>query len=608
MASRGESPLGDVINFDSSSENEVTPAKKRRHRDSEASAESASSERRSKRVRTEPTENISSSASPGSEEGEIGERDSQYAQNPPKDSSGAFVPPDAPLFTHESLTLRLAVFSNKREGSWSNRFKDWANIFCQNNSALSAAITPSLVYTAYCHYIDNNSGLVSKKKKSAKQTAKQLEKSGTLSAWLQNFRNMPGSKVNAQVQPHQTKVPGTQLNQTRASATIDLVSENEDEYEPSPDIVQVARNGIIAENNGKPVDVPQIVNTLPSDNEVQHMRRYFPSASDQSSMCLLCGRAGHTSDSCPHTACKFCNAKDHWDFCCPTRERCSKCRQLGHGKTSCSEKLALTRDEGLACGFCNSVEHFEENCTDIWRSFVPDSNSTKAVVYITPTCSSCGSAQHFSADCANRRGQVAGNPTWSLRNSDRYVDQGCNISAIEDKASSKQSRASELKIRGQAARKANTVVHYSSDDSDVEFLGNKAVKKQLPSIRMSSNIQMTTSLTGNGRPNRGQPPLPLGPPPGPPRGQGSFSQLRGPLGASSQRQGVSGPPPSLPPKPPTTRDYRNVPPPPQMQARGPQRSQYQDENPRGGQFRGGQRGGRGGRGGGRGRGGRGKKF
>ncbi|KAK7415380.1 hypothetical protein QQX98_005919 [Neonectria punicea] len=243
---------------------------------------------------------------------------------------------------------------------------------------------------------------------------------------------------------------------------------------------------------------------------VEQQRRYFPSASDPTLMCLLCGRGTHLAANCPTLICSFCGSFEHPDLCCPSRERCNKCRQLGHQAGQCVEKLSLTKGEGLACDICDSPDHLEEECTQVWRSFRPEDGITHKVAFIPAFCAACGSDSHFCADCTRRRDNVP-NPTWSLKNRDRYLDPDCGSSSIEEtgrgQENARTTRAPELKIRGHAARATN--IHYSSDDSDGDFLSHSALKQKVPfgQIRMASNIQMPQNATSRSdRPPRASPP------------------------------------------------------------------------------------------------------
>ena len=56
--------------------------------------------------------------------------------------------------------------------------------------------------------------------------------------------------------------------------------------------------------------------------------------------CLACGGAGHGSESCEALVCGSCKAySKHLTVRCPTKSKCSKCRESGHNESSCPYKL-----------------------------------------------------------------------------------------------------------------------------------------------------------------------------------------------------------------------------------------------------------------------------
>ena len=635
--------LGDVINLVSSSDESALP-KKRSLPESDNSQGSDNSMRRSKRARKNPkTLAKTPDDNVGTEEGEIDDEPQQdqaaSAASGSKDampqpdgqdpdqtrSSGVFFPANGgPIYKHKAgptwAEFKLPVYGPKREGNWDDRFRDWAQAFCTGNVDQAANTSSSIVLAAYGHYLENNSGIKGKKKRNAKQAGKAFMEAGSLKALLKSSLPQSTKPVKQDLQSR----PGTGKQSPESDdayePTIEEPQNREAEAIPSASEWASLLDDAKKTNGHADVSEPQQPNgehSLPNgaaespaatepidDHTMEQLRKYFPSATDLTNLCLLCGRKGHMSANCSSSACKFCGSIQHWHFSCPTRSRCGKCRQLGHSSSTCEEKLALTKAEGLACSFCSSADHLEDDCTEIWRSFVPDADSIHTVAFIAPSCSQCGSGQHYSSDCAQGRDSTK-NPTWSLSNRDRYIDRDCQNLAIEDEAArsgaTQKSRAPEIRIRGHASR-TNNVIHYSSDDSDVEFLGNKRPMKRAPlgQIRMASNIQMPSDAGPNRARNdyrAGQPPLPPGPPPpGPPGRQGSFGR----------------PPPSnpasLPAKPPPASWAPSSGSRPQ--GNGRQAWQGDDRNassgPRNGDFgsgRGGQRGGRGGRGGrGRGRG------
>ncbi|KAF4438485.1 Protein AIR2 [Fusarium austroafricanum] len=542
---------------------------------------------------------------------------------------------EIPDYKQGKTIFKVPNLADKKGGSWLKRFKDWAKAFHALNPGKGDAITSSLVYSAYGYYIDRHAGLKPKKRKNAKQVAKELESTGELEALLRslqppNDRGPSQSTLDSWVTRQTRSEPVRKGKRSRASSVSEgeieegvgdgSGSESEAEYEPTLSKSERTRedgkeeppSGMHAHANDDSIPNPQSLppidthRNVPSGNDaLKQQRRYFPSANDPAQMCLLCGLNTHLAHSCPTLICSLCGSLEHSNICCPGKERCSKCRQPGHQASRCNEKLALIKEEGLACVFCNSADHLEEQCTLVWRSFHPDTSTVKKVAFIPASCAVCGSDRHFCSDC-NAHRNTQSNPTWSVKNRDQYIDPDCGLAAIEEAIGGppniRTARAPDLKIRGHAARTTN--VHYSeSDDSEVEFLGHKRVQKPaIGQIRMASNIQLPSTQNGalrrNNRHNGApvQPPLPPGPPPsGPP-------PMRGPFGNFPPPPGVPpGPYSSLPRKPPA-QDYRNVPPPPPHSSQGQGRP-HGSSAPQGSKPRGGGRGGRAGRGGrGRGRG------
>ncbi|KAI9172495.1 Protein AIR2 [Paramyrothecium foliicola] len=462
-------------------------------------------------------------------------------------SSQAVMLSDPPLFKHESLSLKLPTLSQRRDGSWPSRFKDWASLFCTSNAEHANILTPVVVRAALTYYVDHLSGLKRPKKKTAKSAINQMEESGVLKHVVDSCLSSTGagrvaagpddgnaaSSTKPNSLPGNSIAPGnTEQNKASADASAPVTggSEKPDAAQASSTETNMPSVASGTHTTGQGISSNGVIEirreNLPLGTDaVEQQHRYFPSASDPSSMCLLCGQQGHAATNCTDAPCKFCSSLDHWHFSCPSRVRCGKCRQLGHGTSRCVEKLALTKAEGLACSFCGASDHSEQECTDVWRSFHPDATTVHPVVFISPSCARCGSGEHYAADCGQRR-NTACNPTWSLRNRNLYIDPNCGTAPIEDaggpRGPARVTREPEIKIRGHAARTNN--VHYSeSDDSDVEFLGSKNVQPRAPvgQIRMASNIQMP-------RGQATQPPLPAEPlPPIPTHGRPSRLPLRG---------------------------------------------------------------------------------
>ncbi|OAA57666.1 Zinc finger, CCHC retroviral-type [Cordyceps fumosorosea ARSEF 2679] len=589
MGSEEQIP-GDVISMgESDSEEENSHVEKRSIADVDGpdgeENQPSKAAKRPKLSRQSP----SSDASKVSEEGEIEESlskslSSQSSISSLRPRAKSFVPWDPPLFTTDTVNLKLPALSRRKEGSWVDRVTDWTTVLCTINFDSLAEIKPATVVSAFGQYVDVHSGLKAPKRKSAKQTVCAMEDSGKLATIIGSTQAPAPAPAAASPEPAD-EVENGQVPDSPEYVPSDSVL---------PEHSQAANShasGAAAETNGV---------SVPEGQPTAEQLRYFPSAENAADMCVLCGHKGHVAGSCSHTKCKFCGETGHWAFSCKAiQARCGKCRQLGHETSSCVEKLALTKDEGLACAYCGLQHHLEGDCTEPWRSFHAEGDVVFPVIAIQASCAVCGSRNHFASDCS-QKGNRPFNPSWTLRNRDLFVDANCGNESIEEAASphlraepntsQRQTRAP----RGPAARAMNVRYSESDDSDDIELLGQRAAPKhqqqrapRAGSIRVATNLQMPT-LGGHVV----QPPLPPGPPPPlPPQSHPP------PPGTSGYSRNQHGPPPSLPPKPPTARNNHRGPPPPGEPRHGG------GSRGRGGPPRGrGGRGGGGGRGRGRGRG------
>ncbi|KAK0384930.1 hypothetical protein NLU13_7409 [Sarocladium strictum] len=498
----------------------------------------------------------------------------------------------------------------------------WCRDFINKNKANVKLLQLNTIRDIFLAQIPLSQHLSSRNSGALKKCIRSMKRGGRLTQILKEVRSGWERDPNGS-QSRTLDKPGSSKD------AMSIPSESEEEYEPtmglSVDDTSKASSSQAPVANGTTSVLANgsnaaLVKGIPTgEEEIRQQRRYFPSASDPSSMCLLCGRSGHNAISCPHLGCQFCSSMEHADFACPARARCKQCRQLGHASKSCTEKLSLTKDEGLACSFCAASDHLEQDCTEPWRSFHPEQEKIHTVTFIPPTCSSCGvEGEHYSGDCQNIRIDEV-NPTWTLRNHDRYVDAQATDKSIEEDAAgalaglAPKARVPEMKIRGHAKTQH---IQFHDSDSETEFLGQPPAKRGAPigQIRMSSNIQMPSESRVNNTRGRGPahlPPLPPGPPPPgppPPRNDGYNWQPPPPPGAPRYDTWPQGPPPSLPARPPAQNSYHHVPPPAshQQSSGGQSRQGGGGDSYRGGKNRNGKRGGGGGggsgRGGGRGRG------
>ncbi len=193
-----------------------------------------------------------------------------------------------------------------------------------------------------------------------------------------------------------------------------------------------------------------------------------------------------------------------------------KCKQLGHMKDQCREKLALAPEE-LDCAICQSKSHTEESCDDLWRSFEPNPATAEKVNSLPVFCYGCGNEGHYGSDCglSLTRASPSRRETWSKRNLDLYQDPSASKVALAFSIPASafiSTRAADERpnFGGRSIVPKSHVFFEADDDEENEaFIHAPVPQKPKPGrIRFSGK-------PGGGKDGRASalPPLPPGPPP-----------------------------------------------------------------------------------------------
>ncbi|KAK2730556.1 zinc knuckle domain-containing protein [Colletotrichum kahawae] len=514
---------------------------------------------------------------------------------------------DEKPFEHSGLLLHLPTKksllqpkgNNLGAGVWKAKFKSWCQSFISRNIDQQDRLNADIVVAALQAYINTRARWTKKKQQGvalaeAKKPQTKTDIAANLATILKNddYLNMttgtgtedspmiiddgddddvqevsPPSKITPAVAQIAGSVKAEHLEGAAHAPPADI-----QEDEPSDDEMKSSRPG------------PAIMS---EEEDLAEQRRYFPGLPESERICVYCATPGHMSSACPKTACKFCDYEGHFSWNCPTRERCTKCRQLGHGKGQCTEKLIHLDEEGMECATCGSQTHEDDDCEALWRSYKPQRGAIKKVNVLPAYCGACGTEGHYSSDCSLHDNKPR-SKTWALKTRDLYLDKNATQGPISNFAS--VPNAPQLQIKGASAARKHIFYADSDGSEEGEFLGQKVKPRAPPgNISMSSNIQLGNFRGGgpqlqsqpqqNGRgQQRGgggggggwsaqQPPLPPGPPPSGPASAGSYSRMSRSYNNQNQSRpqapsngtGRGG----LPPKPPAPQHgYHSVAPPP----------------------------------------------
>ncbi|KAM7200105.1 hypothetical protein V8F33_004038 [Rhypophila sp. PSN 637] len=290
------------------------------------------------------------------------------------------------------------------------------------------------------------------------------------------------------------------------------------------------------------------IKLMSAQEELEYRAAYYPGVLPNEVFCLNCVNHGHTTPECPLLTCRWCTGWGHPYTRCPTRHRCTKCRQIGHEAGTCTEKLALPRDQ-MDCARCGAKDHLENACYEVFRStFNPPPGRIHKVKALPIYCGTCGSEGHYWTECGLNAAWVTeaekdGLTSASVKKC--YVDPSCgNVAICYSASTGYQIRGAAAEgrpahLNGRSIVPQRHVEYFEvddDDDDDVQITGIQSLP-QRPQPQQPGK----KSFSSGGPPRGGQhngggggyysgkanPPLPSGPPPsGPKAGRGSRPRPR----------------------------------------------------------------------------------
>lgn len=236
--------------------------------------------------------------------------------------------------------------------------------------------------------------------------------------------------------------------------------------------------------------------------ELDQRHLYYPGVPDAAIFCVTCAQHGHTTAHCSEATCKHCQG-DHFSYECPTRQRCGKCKQLGHLKGTCPEKLAIAQGETtIECAVCEFHDHTETNCSELWQTYHPQPGNVKKVRSIPVFCYGCGAEGHFGGDCGLADPSVPPTKTWTIATASLYVDPASNEDALAYKNCIPPAAPVGAPVIPGRSIVPQSHIFFESDESDdggfLHAPSNRHHQQQRGSskIQIKSNITFGASATG----------------------------------------------------------------------------------------------------------------
>ncbi|KUI72867.1 Protein AIR2 [Cytospora mali] len=374
-------------------------------------------------------------------------------------------------------------------------------------------------------------------RREAKERAKEIIE-------LESKQTQPRPENPTRIQPsrrarEKETTPNTSSSSDDSSLSADI--DVDDSVEGSNDKV----DSTDMKRDVKAADIKRGSGQLTAEDELEQRHRYYPGLPDDAVFCLTCASYDHATADCPEATCKFCQ-QDHFSYQCPSRQRCGKCKQLGHAKSSCKEKLAVAPGEGFyECAFCEAQDHQEDDCTEIWQTYRPQVGHTKKVKSMPIFCYCCGAEGHFGADCGLANPKLPLSETWTLATASLYLDPASSEEATAYKAVLPQASATSVSapvIPGRSIKPQSHIIFEDSGDEDADtqsfIRAPAAIPKRPGQISITSNINFGAMAAGISAQQGGG---------------GAFQQQETPDARQRRRQRQqqhkAPQPPTLPPKP-----------------------------------------------------------
>ncbi|KAK3373260.1 hypothetical protein B0T24DRAFT_254122 [Lasiosphaeria ovina] len=445
---------------------------------------------------------------------------------------------------------------------WEARLEEWCQSLMNLNTDQDALRDWGIVKGAWCAWVEQQNFSKSLKVIAQKASVRgSIDPQKLLEMYLKAQATKPkkqaesGKAINGEGQSKDTSVAKSSEPKTKKSKKGKAAKESAPSKEAASKALPDKKVLTATEVVQDPPRNSEALGKASGFPDLAYMERYFPGLEPGAIFCVMCASHGHLADQCPEMACSFCRKPDHRARKCPTRQRCDKCKQLGHARKQCGESLSLAPGE-IECALCGSLDHTEGLCGEVWQSFKPNTDGVLKVNALPIYCYRCGYEGHYGTECRSNPQKSKGTTlqgTWSRANYERYVDSESSEAAIGFNLSSLSLNddGGRPDFGGKSIVPRRHVVFESDDDDDNETFIRPPVKApRAPNITInfSGNNNASSDRGGrrpprqyNGNTGRGMNGLPNPPlPPGPPPSSGRGGRRGGNRGGGPGRRGRGG--------------------------------------------------------------------
>jgi protein AIR1/2 len=143
--------------------------------------------------------------------------------------------------------------------------------------------------------------------------------------------------------------------------------------------------------------------TTDSEDELVQLRgegRYFGTVAATEVLgpvCRNCHERGHIAAQCRVVICESCGERNnHYTRHCPKLQKCTNCGEAGHLRSECKSRSRI-----IFCNRCESRNHTDDRCPDIWRSYKLAKRKPHYPESIS--CYNCARKGHYGDECRDPR-------------------------------------------------------------------------------------------------------------------------------------------------------------------------------------------------------------